>query len=118
MHASKPATSTSTRRLDCGDVDLSHLQHRIEGALGDGGIGIGDRFDQSDRRNLPGQAPFVFAPSAGTLFAAVADDRVPVTIGFSLVSGCNLERECFAVLERGAAIEPEAGDSHHYELDR
>src|SRR5438552_1724118 len=75
-------TSTATRRLDCSDVDLSHLHHRIERALGGSGIGIRDRFRQSQRRNLPGQAPFVLAPTARTLFAAVADDFVPVMIGF------------------------------------
>ena len=44
-----------------------HLHHRIERALGGGGIGIGDRFRQSDRRNLPGQSPFVLAPAARAL---------------------------------------------------
>src|SRR5215203_3384510 len=118
MHASKIATSTAARRLDCSDVDLRHLHHRIERALGDSGIGIGYRLAQSDRRNLPGQAPFVLAPAARTLFAAVADDRVPVTIRFGLVSGCDLKRECFVVLESGSAIKPEAGNSHHGKLDR
>src|SRR5436305_12135611 len=78
-------TSTAARRLDGGDVDLLHLHHRIERALGDGGIGIGDRLGQSDRRNLPRQSPFVLAPAARTLLAAVADDGVPVPIGFGLV---------------------------------
>ena len=66
------ATSAAARRLDCSDVDLFHLHHRIERALGGSGIGIGDRFGQSDRRDLPGQSPFVLAPAARTLFAAVA----------------------------------------------
>src|SRR5512135_1293690 len=55
------AISTATRRLDRSDVDLLHLHHCIERALGGGGIGIGDRFRQGDRRNLPGQSPFVLA---------------------------------------------------------
>ena len=66
------ATSTAARRLDCSDVDLFHLHHRIERALGGSGIGIGDRFRQRNRRNLPEHAPFVLAPAARTLFAAVA----------------------------------------------
>src|SRR5262245_23524131 len=94
------ATSTAARRLDCSDVDLFHLHHRIERALGGSGIGIGDRFRQGDRRNLPGQSPFVLAPAARALLAAVADDRVPVAIRFGLVSGCDLKRERFVVLER------------------
>src|SRR3954469_5788981 len=112
------ATSTAARRLDCGDVDLFHLHHRIERALGGGGIGIGYRLGQSDRRNLPAQSPFVLTPAARTLLAAVADDCVPVTIGFGLVGGCDLKRECFVVLGCGSAIEPEAGNPHHRKLDR
>jgi len=84
-------TSTAARRLDCSDVDLCHLHHRIESTLGGGGVGIGYRFGQSDRRNLPGQAPFVLAPAARALLATVVDDCFPVTIGFGLVSGCNLK---------------------------
>src|SRR5262245_41084415 len=96
------ATSTAARRLDCGDVDLSHLHHGIERALGGGGIGVGYRLGQSDRRNLPGQSPSVLAPAAGTLLAVVADDCAPVTIGFGLVRGRDLKRECFVVLECGS----------------
>src|SRR3954463_11863352 len=91
------AMSATARRLDCGDVDLSHLHHRIKRALGGSGIGIGYGLDQSDRRNLPGQSPLVLTPAARALFAAIADDRVPVTIGFRLVRGCDLKRECFVV---------------------
>src|ERR1700692_1675836 len=112
------ATSTAARRLDCSDVDLFHLHHRIERALGGSGIGTGYRFGQSDRRNMPGQSPFVLAPAALTLFAAVANDRVPITISFGLVSGCDLKRERFVVLECGSAIEPEAGNPHHGKLYR
>jgi hypothetical protein len=35
--------STAAGRLDGGDVDLFHPHHRLERALGDRGIGIGDR---------------------------------------------------------------------------
>src|SRR5512134_2203500 len=118
MYASKITTSTTARRLDCSDVDLFHLHHCIESTLGGGGVGIGYRFGQSDRRDLPGQSPFVFAPAARTLLAAVADDCVPVTIGFGLVSGCDLKRECFVMRELGSAIEADAGNPHDGKLDR
>jgi hypothetical protein len=88
-------------------ASLCHLHHRIERALGGSGIGIADRLCQRQRRNLPGQTPFVLAPAAHTRFAAVPDDRIPVPIRFGLVSGCDLERECFVVLELGAAIKRE-----------
>jgi hypothetical protein len=67
---------TAARCLDCSDVDFFHLHHRIERALGGSGIGTGDRLWQGDRRNLPGQSPFVLTPAARALLAAVADDRV------------------------------------------
>src|SRR5687768_12467437 len=105
MHDCEDATSTAARRLDCSDVDLFHLHHRIERALGGSAVGIGYRFCQSQQRNLPGQAPFVLAPAC-TLFAAVADDRVPVTISFGLVSGCDLKREGFVMLELGPPLSP------------
>src|SRR5262245_45572275 len=56
MHACEDATSTAARRLDCSDVDLFHLHHRIERALGGSSIGIGYRFCQSQRRNLARKA--------------------------------------------------------------
>ena len=94
----------TARRLDCSDVDLLHLHHRIERTLGGSRIGIGYRFCQSQRRNLPGQAPLVLAPATRTLFAAVTDNRVPVPIRFGLVSGCDLKRECFAVTDESGKV--------------
>src|SRR4051794_39596739 len=110
-------SSTTARRLDGSDVDLCHLHHRIERALGGSGIGIGDRLRQDDRRNLPGQSPFVLAPAARALLAAVADDRVPVAVRFGLVDGRDLKRERFGVLERRPAVEPEARNAQHGKLD-
>src|SRR5688500_5144862 len=96
--------STANGCLDCGDVDLFHRHHRIEHALCGSAFGTGVRFRQDDRRNLPVQSPFVLPPAALALFAAVSDNRVPVTIGFGLISGCDLKRERFVVLERASAI--------------
>jgi hypothetical protein len=110
--------TTAACRLDCGDVDFFHRHHRIERALGRSGIGTGDRFRQRDRRNLPGQSPFVRAPAARVLLAAIADDRVPVAIRFVLVSGGYLKRECPVVLDPRSAVEPEARYAHHRKLDR
>ena len=70
------------------------------------------------RRDLPGDAPFVLAPAALAFLAAVADDRVPVAVGLLLVVGGDLEREGLAVLERGAAVEADAGNAGNGELDR
>jgi len=39
-------STTAVCCLDCSDVDLFYLHHRIERALGGGGIGIGYRFQR------------------------------------------------------------------------
>ena len=49
--------------------------------------------------------------------AAVADDRVPVAVRLGLVGGRDLERERLVVLERRPAVEAEARDAQHGELD-
>ncbi len=53
MDGARAIILAAHRRLNSGDVDLPHLHHRIERALGGSGIGIGYRPGQSDRRNLP-----------------------------------------------------------------
>jgi hypothetical protein len=71
------------RRLDCGDVDLLHLHHRIKRSLGSSEIGIGDRVRQGERCYLPGHPTLILAPTARALLAAVVGDRIPVAIRFS-----------------------------------
>ena len=56
-------TSAAPRRLDRGDVDLLHAHHRIERALCFIAAGR-HRLRQHARRDLPGDAPLVFAPAA------------------------------------------------------
>src|SRR5437016_7871961 len=98
------APSTAACRFDRGDINLGHLHHRIERALGGSAIRIGYRLGQGGRRNLPGQAPFVLAPAARALLTAVGDERVPVSIRFGLVSGCDLKRERFVMLKFRSAV--------------
>jgi hypothetical protein len=45
------------------------------------------------RRDLPGDAPFILAPAARALLATIANDCVPVPVGFLLVVGGDLTRE-------------------------
>src|SRR5215468_8743969 len=110
------ATSPAPRRLDCGYVDLLHAHHRIERALCFVAAGS-QRLGQHARRDLPGDTPLVFAPTASALLAAIADDGVPVAVGLLLIVRGNLEREGFAMLERGPAIEAETGDAGDREFD-
>src|SRR5688500_14696764 len=108
-----PVTSTSNRRLDLRDVDLRHLQHRFERALGDTLVRARDRVGQHARRDLPRQAPLVLAPAARAFLPAIADDRVPVAVRFGLVVGRDLERERFGLLELRAAVQADARDAQH-----
>src|SRR5262249_34941405 len=99
--------SSSPGGINCGHIDLLHVHHRREGALGFLAAlrhGLGQRA----WRDLPGDAPFVLAPAAGALLPAIADDRVPVPVGLSLVLGHDLEREGLALFEPRPAIEPDA----------
>lgn len=111
-------TSTTPRRLDGGDLYLAHLHHGLEGALGSLGVGIGDRLGEGEGGDLPGDAPPVLAPAALARPAAVLDDGVPVAIRLGLGCRCDLKREGPVVADPGPAVEAEAGDPHHAELDR
>lgn len=110
--------STTPRRLYGGDIYLAHLHHGLEGAPGGLGVGIRDRLGEGQGGDLPGDAPLVLAPAALARLTTVIDDGVPIAIRLGLGLRCDLEREGPAVADPGAAIEPEAGDPHHPELDR
>src|SRR5262249_40124017 len=69
-------------------------------------------------RDLPGDAPLVFAPTALALLATITDDGVPVAVGLLLIVGGDLEREVLVVLDRGTAVEADTGDARDRELDR
>src|ERR1700704_2116211 len=111
------ATSAAPRRLDRGDVDLPHVHHGIKCALCFIAAS-GKRLDQHARRDLPGNAPLVFAPAACALLPAIADDGVPVAVGFLLIVGGDLEREGFVVFECGTAVQADTRDASNRELDR
>jgi hypothetical protein len=105
------------RRFDLGDVDLLHQHHRLESALCHIAA-LGHCVSKDTRSDLPRQAPSVLAPAAHALLAAIVDNRVPVTVGFSLIVGGDLKGECLAVLERIPAIEAYTRHAAYRELDR
>src|SRR5437588_3816640 len=109
-------TSAAPRRLDRGDVDLLHAHHRFKRALCFIAAGR-HRLHQHARRDLPGDAPLVFAPAARALLAAIADDGVPIAVGLGLIVGGDLEREGFAMFERGTAVEADTTDTGNFEFD-
>src|SRR3954452_24011181 len=108
--------SAAARRLDCSDVYFPHCHHRIKCAfsfIATGRHGVG----QHTRRNLPRNAPLVFAPAAVTLLAAIADDGVPIAVGLGLIVGGDLEREGFVMSEHGTAVQADTRDTGNTELD-
>src|SRR5437016_9414399 len=110
-------SSAAPRCLDRSDVDLRHAHHRLKRALCLIAAGR-QRLGQHARRDLPGDAPLVLAPAARTLLATIADDGVPVAVGLALIVGGDLEREGFAMFERGTAVEAETRDAGNREFDR
>ncbi len=97
-------------------VDLLHRQHRREGALGllaTRGKSLGERA----RGDLPVHTPAVFAPTALALLPTVANDRIPVAVGFFLRVGGDLEREGLGVREGRPAVQTDAGDAADGEMD-
>src|SRR6476661_4701202 len=112
-----PRNSAPQRRLDCGDVDLSHAHHSFKRALCFVAPGR-QRFDQYTRRNLPRHTPLVFAPAARTFLAAIIDDGVPIAIRLSLIVNGDLERKGFIMFERRTAVKADTGDTSNFELDR
>src|SRR5436305_4745603 len=100
--------SAPTRCLDRGDVDLLHAHHRTKRALCLIAAGR-HRLHQHARRDLPGDAPLVFAPAARTFLAAIADDGVPVAVGLLLIVRGDLEREGSLCLNTGPPLRPRQG---------
>src|SRR4051812_3551380 len=108
--------SAAERRLDCSDVYFPHCHHRIKRAFSFIATGR-HRVGQHTRRNLPRNAPLIFAPAAGTLLTAIADDSVPIAIGLSLIVSGDLERERFVMFERRTAVEADTRDTGNVEFD-
>src|SRR5689334_370190 len=103
-------------RLDRRDVDLAHRHHRLEGALAPL-AGFARQLEQPPGRDLPGKAPFVLAPAAHALFAAILSDRVPVAVGLFLTVGEDHEADGLVGLEVRAAIQTDERLAENGELD-
>src|SRR5690606_30480818 len=71
---------------------------------------------QHSRRDLPGKAPLVLAPSTGALRAAVLGDGVPVAIGFFLVFRDDHEADRLIRLEIWTTVESDERPAQHCEF--
>src|SRR5699024_896084 len=97
-------------RLDLGDVDLAHNHHCFERTLCDFSA-RSHRLSQHTWRNLPRYAPFIFAPSAHTLYPTMVNDGVPIAVGLGLIVSRNLKGERLAVFKRAPTIDAKAWDA-------
>src|SRR6185436_4563222 len=98
-------------------VDLFHGHHGLKRSLRLVAARR-HRVGEYARRDLPGQAPAILAPTALAFLAAVADDRVPVAVGLCLIVRRDLKGKRLGVLERRAAVEAETGNAQDGEIDR
>src|SRR3954453_11536428 len=84
--------SAAPCRLNCRDIDFCHLHHGEECAF----CCISARSQHLREHawcDLPGDAPFVFAPTARTFLTTILHDGVPVAVGLLLIVCGDLERE-------------------------
>jgi hypothetical protein len=109
--------SAAACSLDFGDVDFTHLHHRMEGAFGFSATG-GYRVRQHVRRDLPGDSPPILAPAASALLAAIADDRIPIAIRFLLSIGCNLKGKRLGVCKLRPTIQTQTRNAKNCEFHR
>jgi hypothetical protein len=109
--------SAAACSLDFGNVDFTHLHHRIEGAFGFSSTRR-YRVRQHARRDLPGDSPTVPTPAASALLAAVVDDGVPIAIRFFLTISRNLEGKRLGVFKLGPTIETQTRNAENGEFHR
>ena len=117
MHASKvqshPRRAASIAAMSIFFIASSH-RTRAQRQPGR----IGDRFRQAIGVICPAHIPFRPRTSRTRSPGRHCRRSRSIAIRFGLVSGCDLEARTLRRAERSAAVEPEARDAHHGELDR
>lgn len=98
-------------------TSILHHCYGSEYARGDRGVGTANRLDQDVRRNMPVHASVVLATPAGASNAAIAADRIPVTVGLRLIVGIDEERHGLSLQDVRAAVETEERHAAHRDLD-
>ena len=96
--------SCGRRRLDRGDVDLPHLEHRRHRPLGLLLVRVREQLDQPRGNDLPREAEAILQPAARAFLAALRERR-PVAVDLLLVGAVDLERDRLVERELGAAVQ-------------
>jgi len=109
--------SAAACSLDFGNVDFTHLHHRIEGPFCFSATSR-YRVRQDSRGDLPGDSPAVPTPAASALLAAIADDRIPVAIRFFLRISRNLKGKRLGVCKLRPTIQTQTRNAKNCEFHR
>src|SRR5258708_2752475 len=66
--------------LQAGDVELLHLEHRLQRGLGIARLRIAENLAEHRRHYLPRKAEPVLEPAAGPLLSPAGDELRPVVV--------------------------------------
>src|SRR5207249_1108464 len=78
--------------LECGDVDLAHLEHRLHNASGLLGILVPEHLAECGRDDLPREPVLVFQPAAAILRPA-SGELLPQLVDLGLGLAAHKERD-------------------------
>jgi hypothetical protein len=98
------------------NVELPHLQHRLQRARGPAGIRVAEQPSERLRNHLPGEPVAILQPSALPLLAALGE-CAPVVVDLALVSAADQKRDGLAEAELGAPIDRREGLAVELEVD-
>src|SRR5688572_11932235 len=91
--------------LQFRDIDLAHLQHRVERALRLLEVLVGDHLEEDRRGYLPRQSVLVFKPAARAFLPATGEQLLPVVVDLLLVLAVDHERDRLGELEVRPAVQ-------------
>src|SRR5690242_2429175 len=91
--------------LQCGDVELLHLQHCRQRRLRVSVLRVTQHLGQDLGHDLPREPEAVLAPAARPFLAAIGRESVPVLVHLRLVLARDHQREAFGECECRPAVE-------------
>src|SRR5262249_29688924 len=102
--------------LQCRQVELAHLQHRLHRAVGALRVGVREHLFHAGRHHLPGEAEAVPEPTALALLSAVGE-LLPEVVDLILGLAFDRERDRLVEAELRAAVDADEPLAVELELD-